>query len=368
MKDPRAPLHTRRRALRRVALVLVAVVAGCHYGGYFPTEPALPVYAIQQLGLLSGGAQSQAMGGSAVAIVGWATDVGGVSHAVAFAGGTATRLGEPSGALSSQAEAVNATGVIVGFATIAGGNREALLWPSPSAAPVVLPSLGGLYSFAASINDQNTVLGSAQTDTGDTVLVMWQQNGAAYAVARVDTTGGVDDQPAAINNNGQFAGTFGGDNGAFFWDPGNEIDTITASSGTTVALGLSNLGIEVGAIETGSSPSQAFVFTDQIGLIVMGSPPSGYTNVVANSVGNQGIIAGTASTVSAGTALTSEAVIGTVVNPTGAFTPLPSLGGAFAQASSNATTTCGVILGWATPSGSPAHRAVAWIPQGCTVP
>jgi hypothetical protein len=365
MTASRARLRGGRRAPPRLAILLIAA-AGCHYAGYEPTEPALPVYTVQQLGLLAGGTQSQAMSGSATTIVGWATDAGGVAHAVVFAGGAATRLGEPSGALNSQAEAVNGIGAIVGFATLAGGVRQGLVWSSASSAPTPLPSLGGAYSSAASINDQNVILGTAQTDTGDTVLVLWQPSGASYAVARVDTAGGVDDLPAAINDSGQLAGTLGGGQGAFFWDPSTGVDTITPPTGT-VAQGLSGLGIEVGGIY-GASPARAWVFTTTIGLVVMGAPPTGYTDVVANSISNQGIIAGTASTVSGGTTQTSEVVIGTVVSPSSAFASLPSLGGSLAQAAGNGTTTCGVIVGWGTLQGSALHRAAAWIPKGCTVP
>jgi hypothetical protein len=350
------------------ALVFVVVTSGCHYGGYLPTEPPLPTFAVRQLGLLIGGTQSEATGGSASVIVGWAADARGVAHAVSFAGGAATQLLEPWGALGSSAEAVNSAGVIVGSAIRSDGVREGVVWSAPRAAPTVLPSLGGTYSFATSINDQNTILGVAQNASGDTVLVVWQANGASYVVAPVDTTGGAGDLPAAINNSGQVAATLPDGGGAFFVDPGSGVDTIVAPNGTTVAEGLSNLGIEVGAIDDGPSPEQAFVFTGQIGIMVMGPPPAGYTNVIANSVSDLGIIAGTATTVSGGTTLLSEVVISSVVNPASAFAAVPTLGGKLAGAASNGVTSCGAILGWATASGSVAHVAVAWIPNGCVVP
>jgi hypothetical protein len=362
---PRAS-RARHRQLCLIAVLLA--VGGCKYSGYLPTEPALPTYTLQQLGLLSGGTQSQATGGSAVVIVGWATDAGGVAHAVTFAAGSATQLREPAGALSSEATAVNSAGQVVGFATLSNGIRQAVVWPSSSAAPTLLASLGGAYSFAAGINDQSTVFGAAQTDSGDTVLVAWQPNGATYAVARVDTTGGAGDQAVALNNTGQFAGNFANGGGAFFWDPTDGFDTVAAQTGTTTARGLSQYGIEVGSIGNGSSPAQAYVYTGTIGVVVMGGPPTGFTGVVANSVSAQGIIAGTAFTTSGGSMATSEAVVGTVVNPSGAFTALPTLGGTLAQAADNGITPCGVILGWATPTGSSSHHAVAWIPNGCTVP
>ena len=270
--------------------------------------------------------------------------------------------------MSSEATAINSLDQAVGFATLSNGIRQAVVWSSASAAPTLLASLGGAYSFAASINDQSMIFGTAQTDSGDTVLVVWQPNGATYAVARVDTTGGAGDQAVATNNTGQFAGNLANGGGAFFWDPSDGLDTVAAQTGTTAARGLSQYGIEVGSIGNGSSAAQAFVFTGTIGLVVMGSPPTGYTDVVANSVSAQGIIAGTAFTTSGGSTATSEGVIGTVVNPSAAFAALPTLGGTLAQPADNGSTPCGVILGWATPTGSASHHAVAWIPKSCTVP
>ena len=146
------------------------------------------------------------------------------------------------------------------------------------------------------------------------------------------------------------------------------MDTIAAPSGSIVAAGLSNLGVEVGGVASGTGLGQAFVYTGQIGLTLMGGPPLGYTDVVADGVSDQGIVAGTASTVSGGVVGASTVVIGTIVNPTGTFVALPSLGGSTAQAATNGMTSCGIIVGWATLPGRSARRAVAWIPKGCRTP
>jgi hypothetical protein len=344
-----------------------ALAAGCKYAAYSPTEPALPVYTIQQLGLLPGGTQSQATAASAAAIVGWAADAGGVHHAVTMGAGTATALAEPPGAVSSEANSVNAAGVIAGFATLGSGVREGLVWSSPTAQPVVLPGLGGANTFAQGINNQNSILGTAQTDSGDTVLVTWSPDGSGYDVARFDSAGGVDYVPIATDDPGDIAGNLPAGQGAFFWDDDDGLLNVAPASGLSIATGMNNFGIEVGAINTGSSPSQAYVFTGNIGAITMGAPPEGFTDVIANGISDQGVIAGTASTVDGGGhTLTSAAVIGTVNNPAQAFTALPTLGGALAQ--SVAVSGCGLIVGWATAPSSPAHLAVVWVTKGCTTP
>jgi uncharacterized membrane protein len=363
-------LHHTRRAL--LAAIGAALCAACHYEGYNPKIPTLPTFTIQQLGVLSGGTQSEATGGSLTTIVGWG-DVGGTRHAVTFAGGSAVRLPEPSGATTSEAFAVNASGVIVGAATTAGV-RRGIVWPSATTAPVFLPTLGGAFSAARSINDQNIIAGVAQTDTGDTVIVLWQPGGTNYVVAPLDTGGGVDWQAVDVNNQLDVAGNLGPvatSAGAFYLNSAAGVnDTITPpANGTAVAHGMNNFGIVVGSVVATPTPPQAFVFTDNSGTVVLGAPPSGYTGISGNAITDGGIIAGTASTSdNAGNILTSVGAISSVTNTGGTFAALPSLGGTEAHPADNAVTPCGVILGRAAASGNTPSVAVAWIPKGCSIP
>jgi hypothetical protein len=322
--------------------------------------------------VLSGGTESEASGGSATLIVGWATDASQQRHAVTFAGGQAIRLAEPSGASASEAHGVNAAGVIVGEAAI-GGIRRAVAWSSLTAAPTILPTLGGTFGTARSINDQNVIAGVAQTNAGDTVIVLWQPGDVNYVVAPFDSGGGVGWRAVDVDNILDVVGNLGpvsSGAGAFYANPSIGVDTITPpGAGTTVAHGMNQVGIVVGAIVAGSSPPSAFAFTDAAGTVLLGIPPTGYTGIAANSITDNGIIAGTASTSdAAGSTLTSIAAITSVTNLAATFTPLPSLGGSLASAANNGVTPCGVILGRAALSGSTLAVAVAWVPAGCTIP
>jgi len=63
------------------------------------------------------------------------------------------------------------------------------------------------------------------------------------------------------------------------------------------------------------------------------------------------------------------AVVGTIVDSASTWTVLPSLTGTIASPQDNAVNTCGVIFGYATKAASATVRyAVAWVPQGCTIP
>jgi hypothetical protein len=361
-----------------LGLAVVAVVGACHYEAYNPKPPALPVYTITSLGVLAGGTQSQALGGSAAAIVGWATDAGNVRHAVTFVSGAAQRLTEPNGTTSSEARAANASGIIVGNATI-GGTVQGVVWASPTSAPMILPSLGGAYTSARSINDLDVILGKAQTDTGDTVITTWQQSGSSYAPTVLVVGDGVDWQPISINNLMDVAGDLGDSGsqaGGFYYNASIGNDTIPlAGSGWLDVYGMSNNGVVVGTIRNTPSPPQAIVYTASLNNAQpLGPPPSGYTGTVALAITDGalrtgGVIGGYAATFDgSGNVLTSVAILSSITNSL-AWETLPGLGGSLAQPSSNGQLPCGAFVGWATASGTTPRVAVAWLPpSGCVLP
>jgi hypothetical protein len=352
--------------MARFAITVTALCVACHYDQYNTPPPPLPAFTIHQLGVLAGGTESAANEGSASAIVGWATDGSGRRHAVQFVGGRALPLIEPSGASASEAHAVNALGTIVGEVT-AAGIRRAAEWAAVGANPAFLPTLGGAFGIARSINGQGIILGVTQTAGGDTVIVLWQPSGRGYTVAPFDSGGGIGWRAVGINDVMDVAGNLGPPSssaGGFYYNGEDGVDTIAPPlSGTTVAMGLNAYGIVVGAIEASPNPPLAFAFTDAAEAVELGPPPSGYTGITANAVTDEGIIGGTASNSGS-----SVAVISSVTNLSATFTPLPSLGGQLTRVSDNGVTPCGAILGRATTKGATSLVAVAWVPAGCSIP
>jgi hypothetical protein len=364
---------TVRCVVRAFAFVATAATAACHYDQYSNPVTALPTFAIQELGVLDAGMSSEATSGSATTIVGWATDAGNHPHGVTFAGGHALRLFEPGGASASEANGINAAGVIVGAATI-GGIQRPVVWSAATASPMILPTLGGAFGVAQSINDQNIIAGVSQTAAGDTVIVLWQQGSPQYVVAPLDSGGGFGWQPVGVDDDMDVAGNLGptlSGGGAFYANPDIGVDTIASPGpGIAVAYGMNQHGIVVGAIVAGSAAPQAFAFTDAAGTVVLGLPPAGFTGIAANSITNEGIVSGTATTTDVrGDALTSVAAIASVTALAATFKPLPTLGTQMSRATDNGVTPCGAILGQAVanPGASPAV-AVAWVSAGCSVP
>jgi probable HAF family extracellular repeat protein len=357
-------------------LIVTVALFACHYDEYTP-QPSHPVYTIHELGLLPAGTQSQANSGSAAAFVGWATASDNSRHAVTFAGGQAHPLTEPPGATSSEARGVNASGTIVGFASI-GGVGQAVVWPSATAAPMLLPTLGGVYGFAGAINDAGAILGTTETAAQDTVLVTWQPNAGGYqiepVVVQVDSTHvdtvGLNYEAAGINNLGQLAGNLPVDlaTSGFFWSK-QALDSIEGPDGSeTDANGVNNLGMVVGSFDS-QSGTRAFLYTNALGAFQVAPPPTGYSDVELNSINDSGRVAGANLITAAGVTMQSVAVTGTALDSGKTLMALPTLGGSFNQPQDNAITTCGVILGWASKgAANTPEYAVAWVPEGCTIP
>lgn len=353
----------------RWLVAIAAALVGCQYDSFVMPSLLPTAYTIHELGLLPGGTQSQANSGTRSTIVGWGIVAGTAHHAVTFSGGAAHALTEPAGSANSEARGVNDAGTIVGFATI-GGVRQAVVWPSASAAPVLLQSLGGAYSFARSINQTGVVLGSAQTAAGDTVIVTWTPTieGDDEGPERLDPTGGQDYDATAINNRGLVAGN--SDEG-FIWSEDEGFDDVEAPEGgdDIDVNGMNNLGVVVGGYTDASGADRALLFTGAAGSLPLGEPPSGYAGVGGNAVSDSGIVSATATGVDGTGAAISVGVVGTIVDTAHTWTLLPTLGGTRGAPQDHAITACGVVLGWANKPASAAVRyAVAWVPNGCTIP
>lgn len=113
----------------------------------------------------------------------------------------------------------------------------------------LLPSLGGQFTFASSINSSGVVAGSANL-AGDTIThaAIWDRD--LSRVTDLGTLGGPTSAALWLNNSSQVVGDSGTSNGAdvhaFFWDRGKLIDLGSLGGATSLATGVNDSALVVG--------------------------------------------------------------------------------------------------------------------------
>jgi len=193
--------------------------------------------------------------------------VGGLRHeqACRWTAGTLTTLGQLGGGTNSLALGVNDPGWAVGGATRPSALRPtATLWIGTT--PTDLGGLGGSWSQANAINNQNQVVGIAHLPSGETHGFLFSLTETGVVTQRTDL-GILGDQYStalAINNNGVVVGT--SDDRAFVWSKNSMTDLntlIDAGTGWVLssATGINDAGQIVGIGSLGGDPFRAFILT-----------------------------------------------------------------------------------------------------------
>jgi probable HAF family extracellular repeat protein len=204
-------------------------------------------------------------------------------HAAVYANGAVKDLGTLPGGTSSSAEAINASGQVVGSSDRGDGLVHAFLYANGVMTDLgALP--GGATSYATGINDNGQIVGYSDTREPGT---SWPQpehafsytNGKMTDLGNLGSSFAVWSRANAINAAGQIVGyslTDDGDRRAFLYSGGHMIDLGTLGGSESVALGINSLGHVVGwSGLINDTASRAFIYTGGI-LVDMGSPDSGF--------------------------------------------------------------------------------------------
>jgi probable HAF family extracellular repeat protein len=141
---------------------------------------------------------------------------------------------ESVGASVGHSDSINAFDEIVGSLSLEGiYGREAYVWRAGSTK--ILPNLGGQWTDAEWINDSGQIAGFAELPLGNTAAVIWERG-------RIRRLPPFDDrwvhQPAYIHNNGDIVGTTRWDTGSGFhsfaaiWQQGRHRVLGTLADGT----------------------------------------------------------------------------------------------------------------------------------------
>jgi probable HAF family extracellular repeat protein/uncharacterized repeat protein (TIGR03803 family)/YVTN family beta-propeller protein len=210
------------------------------------------------------------------------TATGSFTVTVVDGGFTITDLGTLGGSFSV-ATAMNASGQVVGYSTIAGeAEAHAFFW-TPTAGMIDLGTLGGPYSSAIAVNDAGQVLGSSWLDaSGKSHAFLWS---ATTGMIDVGTLPGASStafsEAVALNGSGQVVGfttaasAQGAHAHAFRWtQAGGMIDLGTFGGFWSYPTAINDAGQVIGYAHyyTGDvSNDNAFLWTETSGLANLGT-------------------------------------------------------------------------------------------------
>ncbi len=240
-----------------------------------------PVYSVIDVGTLGGSSATGYAISSSGAVAGYAQTPAGYQNAFSY-NGQFTPL-TAAGALSSQANGINSSGVIAGTVYTTNG-AVAGIWNGTSFSAIASPD-----SYAMGINDQGWVAGASQ---GDAYL---DRNGVFTNLGTLP--GGTWSSAYAVNGTGQVAGYGGASDGyfhAFVWSENSGmVDLGTLGGSSSYGLGINAAGDVAGSSTDSSGFLKAFLWThaglQNLGTLSGANSSMGYgINASNNIVGYSG--------------------------------------------------------------------------------
>jgi len=258
---------------------------------------------------------------------------------------------------TSQANAINNSGQIVGYTDAAGNVPHAVVWTNTSNSPIDLGTFGGSDSDASAINNSGQIAGVAQTTSNVALHAAFWPNSGSSPID-LGTLGGDTSQANAINASGQIAGqsyTAGDTNQhAAYWasSSSSPIDLGTLGGVYSYAIGINNSGQIVGQSYTTGDAAQlaAYWANSSSSPIALGTLGGEYG--IAEDINNSGQIVGYTHT--AGNV--SHAVLWT--NSSSSPVDLGTLGGDFSYA--YGINNSAEIVGQSYTADDAAEHAVLW--------
>jgi probable HAF family extracellular repeat protein/parallel beta-helix repeat protein len=247
------------------------------------------------LGALGGNYSTATAINSKGQVVGTASTASGARHAFLYSGQRMIDLGTLSGDVGSLASGINLAGQVVGTSYDAGGFGSAFVYTGGRMTPVA--GLGGSQSAATAINDSGQIAGfSTLADNRNSHAFLTSVSGPARDLG---TLGGSSSFALALNNPGQVVGEslIRGDRffHAFLYSNGRMTDLGTLPNlPNSVATAINRNGDVVGyAYSADYYTSHAFLYRKGV-LYDLNNlvPNTGWTFTAANGINDKGQVIG----------------------------------------------------------------------------
>ena len=281
--------------------------------------------------------------------------------------GSAIDLPLPQGTCISIAVGITESGVIVGNATVAAGQRSALRWtpagPGAWALQPIANPAGYAYGDAMGISSSGLIVGAFAVTPNEPFMPFVWSEGSGWSRLQVPDaecwrTGGV---VTAINASGQVAG--GDCVGALIWtNPATSPVRLPDFGGkTAVAYDINDAGVAVGRVYNTAGQRRALRWTPDGagGYSMQDLGDLGGGEADARTINNAGQVAGYSSRANGGGAL--RAVLWTPGRAIEELELLQSQGGSTALALSEAAGGPVYISGWGVGTARGSYqRAVRW--------
>jgi probable HAF family extracellular repeat protein len=262
-----------------------------------------PSRGLLKLAGLPGGNSSQANGINANGVIAGESTVNvegyELDHAVIWTNGKIQDLGVLTTLGQSWASGINAAGQVAGSANPLDSNPHAFLWTSASGIQDLGTLPGGSYSTALAINRFGQIVGYSDLADGNSVAFVWSKARGMLDLATLP--GGGTSAAIAINDLGQIAGGSGcgaACSHAVLWSKkAGSIQDLGLVTGSTFssAYGINNKGQVVGAVSFSSGPNHAFVWSQAAGMQDLNNlipANSGWMLQSADAINDSGQITG----------------------------------------------------------------------------
>lgn len=237
--------------------------------------------------------ESQAYSSNAAGqVVGWYWSPTGPTGATIFnPDGTKTPLGMLPGQRTSTAIDINDSGSVTGFTLGSDGSKLGFFW-SARTGMIPLDTTTETRSEGTAINASGQVTGSVASSGGRARAFVWTESEGMTVLPILGSDSASDYYGKDINDAGDVVGYGSHSSEPILWRNGQALKLAEPDGTGCIALSINNLGQIVGYANSMVARGYLPAFWDVDGTVSKLDPLPGYTDGIAYSINDDGVIVG----------------------------------------------------------------------------